>query len=609
MKEPDAEGPASHGDPESCVDPREETGEALTGAHAGRALSREISQPPGADDVCMIGRQHASERQGERAGDPARSKTSGTHGSSVRENREIPSPPPGENPAGRAGKAGGHKPAMYGDGKSDRSVVPTKSPNKTGRPAAEAMEGRDLTNENAVQRNTPRTQSRKQDVPNDLDRVREAARRNRGERFSALFHHLTIDRLRTAFSQIRKKAAPGVDGVTWAQYERDLERNLTELHARLHRGAYRAKPSRRQYISKPDGRQRPLGIATLEDKIVQRAVTEILNAIYETDFLGFSYGFRPGRRAHIALDALAIGIRSRKINWILDADVRGYFDAIDHDWMMRFLEHRIADRRLLRLIWKWLKAGVVEDGTWRPNEDGSPQGASISPLLANIYLHYALDLWVQRWRNHMARGDVIVVRWADDFVIGFQYEAEARRFLDGLRGRLQRFHLELHPEKTRLIRFGRFARRDSKRLDGRRKPETFDFLGFTHHCGETRNGSFVVHRTTMKKRLRTKLKAIQAELRKRMHEGIVAQGTWLKAVVGGYFQYHAIPGNYRALEALRTQVARQWYRTLRRRSQRTTLNWTRMKEIVRRWLPPARILHPWPEQRLSAIIGGRSRMR
>jgi group II intron reverse transcriptase/maturase len=352
-----------------------------------------------------------------------------------------------------------------------------------------------------------------------------------------------------------------------------------------------------------------LGIAALEDKIVQRAVAEVLQAIYEVDFLGFSYGFRPGRQAHVALDALAVGIRTRKISWILDADVRGYFDAIDHDWLMRFLEHRIADKRMLCLIRKWLKAGVVEDGQWTATEMGSPQGSAISPLLANVYLHYALDLWVQWWRKHHARGDVIIVRWADDFVLGFQHESEARRFLSELHERFQRFSLELHPEKTHVLRFGRFAKGNSVKLDGRRKPETFDFLGFTHYCGQDRNGRFIVGRKTMSKRLVNKLQQVKRELRKRMHHSIPAQGAWLRTVVRGYANYHAIPGNWKALDAFRTQVSRLWYRTLLRRSQKRKLNWERMQKHVTRWLPRLRIIHPWPEQRFAAIIQGRSRMR
>ncbi len=439
--------------------------------------------------------------------------------------------------------------------------------------------------------------------------MRQAATRNKKERFSALMHHITLDRLREAFQAIRRSAAPGTDGVTWGQYEENLEENLLGLLSRLHRGVYRAKPTRRAYIPKADGRQRPLGIASLEDKIAQRAVVEVLNAIYEADFLGFSYGFRPGRRAHVALDALTVGIRMKKVSWVLDADIRGYFDAIDHDWLMRFLEHRVADKRLLRLIRKWLKAGVIEDGGWMPSEQGSPQGASISPVLANIYLHYALDLWVQAWRRRVAQGDVVIVRWADDFVVGFQHESDGRRFLAELHDRFRKFSLDLHPEKTHLLRFGRFARRDARRLDGRSKPETFNFLGFTHYCSENRNGTFMVRRATMRKRLTAKLKEVRAELQVRMHEDIKSQGRWLASVVRGYFNYHAIPGNWKSIGVFRTQVARLWYRTLRRRSQRSRLTWNRMNKIVVNYLPPARILHPWPEQRLAAIIRGRSPVR
>lgn len=608
MKESYAEGPASHGDPESCVRIREGSGEALTGAHAGGVLSREIRHTQGADAVVLSGRQHLHERNGEFMEAPARSKTSSMCGNSMRENRETLLPPPGNGPEGRVGKAVGHNPTMHRNEESDKPIVPAKLPNKTGQPVAEAMEGRGLVKENTVQQNTLRTQ-RREGVPSALDRVRQAAQRNKAERFSALFHHVTPERLREAFMSIKKKAAPGIDGVTWVQYERDLDSNIVDLHARLHRGAYHVKPSRRAYIPKADGRLRPLGIAALEDKIVQRVVAEVLNSIYEMDFLGFSYGFRPGRRAHEALDALAIGIRQKKISWILDADIRGYFDAIDHTWMMKFLEHRIADRRVLRLIQKWLKAGVVEEGKWTESTVGSPQGASLSPLLANVYLHYVLDLWGQAWRKRKAQGDVIIVRWADDFVIGFQHGEEAQRFLEELRDRFEKFSLELHPEKTRLIRFGRFAKRDSVRYDGRRKPETFNFLGFTHQCRVNRNGKFMVGRTTMRKRLTAKLKGVKEELRTRMHESTTKQGKWLASVIRGYFQFHAIPGNHEALEAFRTQVARLWYRTLKRRSQRFTLNWERMTKLVTTWLPKARILHPWPEQRFAERIRDKSPVR
>ena len=607
MKESYIEGLASHDGPESCADLRKGVGEALTGVHAGRVSSRENTCNQGADAVVLSGRQNASRREGEQAGDPARSETSCMRGNSMHENREIPYLPLVDGSGGRAGKVSDRNPATHGHGKSDSPILPVKPPNKAGLPAAEAVEGRGLTKENALKPNTLRTQCRNECVSSGLERVRQAAIRNREERFSALLHHVTVERLRDSFFGIKRNAAPGIDGLRWEQYEAQLDRNIDELHKRLHQGAYRAKPSRRAYLPKPDGRQRPLGIAALEDKIVQRAVAEVLNAVYEVDFLGFSHGFRPGRRAHWALDALAVGIRFKKISWLLDADVRSYFDELDQEWMERFLQHRIADRRILRLIHKWLKAGVVEDGQWKASEKGSPQGASISPLLANVYLHYVLDLWAQQWRRRYARADVIIVRWADDFVVGFQYEDDARRFKGELQDRFERFSLELHPEKTRLIRFGRFAARDSRRFDGKRKPETFDFLGFTHYCGINRNGKFQVCRITKRKRLTAKLHEVKVELRKRMHQSIPAQGSWLKSVVRGYFAYHAIPGNWRALGTFRTQIARMWYKSLRRRSQKTRVTWQRMTNIANRWLPPARILHPWPEKRLAAIIQGRSR--
>jgi len=442
-----------------------------------------------------------------------------------------------------------------------------------------------------------------------LDRIRQAAIRSKDEKFTARLHQITTERLRTAYFGIKKSAAAGVDGVTWSWYEEDLENNLLDLHARIHSGAYRAKPSRRVYIPKADGRQRPLGIAALEDKIVQRAVTEVLNAIYEVDFVGYSYGFRPGRRAHEALDALTVGIHRKKVSWVLDADIRGYFDSIDHEWLLKFIEHRVLDGRILRLIKKWLKAGVIENDRFAATDEGTPQGASISPLLANIYLHYVLDVWVQRWRKTEARGDVIIVRWADDFVLGFQYQDEAERFLKELRERFRTHSLELHPEKTRLIRFGRFAPQNCKRIDGQSKPETFNFLGFTHYCGISRSGKFMVKRATMRMRLTKKLHEVKAELRKRMHQTIRDQGTWLRSVVNGYFGYHAIPGNWDALGTFRTQIAKLWYKTLRRRSQRNRMTWERMAKIAAFWLPPARILHPWPEQRFAVMTQGRSRMR
>jgi group II intron reverse transcriptase/maturase len=407
---------------------------------------------------------------------------------------------------------------------------------------------------------------------------------------------------------LNPKAAAGVDRVTWDEYGQDLENRLQDLHARLHRGAYRAKPSRRVYIPKPDGRLRPLGIAALEDKLVQVAVAEVMNAIYEVDFLGFSYGFRTGRSQHQALDALAFAIRRKKVSWVLDADIRGFFDAIDHTWMLEFLKHRIGDERVLRLIQKWLNAGVMENGKKTTSEEGTPQGATISPLLANIYLHYVFDLWAHQWRQKRAHGDVVIVRYADDFVVGFQHEADAQRFQAELAERLRKFSLELHPEKTRLIRFGRFAALNRAER-GLGKPETFTFLGLRHVCARTTAGKFLLKRVTDAKRMRAKLRAVKAELRRRMHLSIVQQGVWMRSVVAGYFNYHAVPTNIHALASFRTQVARLWWRSLRRRSQRHRLPWARMAEIVARWLPKARILHAYPEQRFDVMTRGRSPVR
>lgn len=508
---------------------------------------------------------------------------------------------------GRVGKAMSPKPTMYGPERSDGLVVPTKSPNKAGPPAAEAMEGRSPAEGNTGGQNAPRTQCRTS-APSALDRVREAARRDRKMQFTALLHHVTIDRLRAAYLALERKAAAGVDGMTWSEYGQDLGARLEDLHARVHRGAYHAKPSRRVYIPKPDGRQRPLGIASLEDKIVQRAVVEVLNAIYEVDFIGFSYGFRPGRSQHHALDALATAITCKKVNWVLEVDIRGFFDAIDHGWLVKFIEHRIADKRIIRLIQKWLAAGVLEEGKWSVTESGTPQGATISPLLANVYLHYVLDLWVQQWRKRTARGEVIVVRYADDFALGFQHESDAVQFRIDLQRRLERFSLEMHPEKTRLIRFGRFAAAD-RRAQGERKPETFDFLGFTHICGKTRAGKFLLLRRTMKKRMRAKLKAVREVLHRRRHSPVPIQGQWLGAVVRGYFAYHAVPTNIDSLAGFRTQIVRAWLHALRRRSQRSRMTWARMNRLAMRWLPRPRILHPYPSVRFDDRTRGRSRVR
>jgi len=429
--------------------------------------------------------------------------------------------------------------------------------------------------------------------------VRQVAVRDKEARFTALLHHVDLDRLRVAYRAINPKAAPGVDRVTWAAYGQDLEANLQVLHRRVQAGRYRASPSRRVYIPKADGRQRPLGIATLEDKIVQRAVVEVCNAVYEVDFRGFSYGFRPGRKPHDALDALAVGVTTRKVNWVLDADIRDFFGQLDRVWLRKFLGHRIADERVLRLFDKWLAAGVIEDGDWAQTEVGSPQGASASPLLANVYLHYVLDLWVDWWRSRFAHGDVIIVRWADDFIVGFEHRDDAERFLAELRERFAKFGLELHPDKTRLIEFGRNAAR-TRSVRGAGKPETFDFLGLTHICARSKTGRFWLKRITIKKRMRAKLTAVKVEMRRRRHLPIPVQGAWLASVVRGHQAYYAVPGNYEAVNEFRTQIARAWLKALRRRSQRHRLTWVRMNRIVTRWLPRTSILHPFPNERFAA---------
>ena len=496
---------------------------------------------------------------------------------------------------------------MNDHGKSDRPVLPAKLSNKAAQAAAETVEERGLPEGNTASK-TRSGHSAGQGVSSALDRVRRAAQKDKDVRFTALLHHVDLDRLRAAYRALSPRAAAGVDGVTWQSYGQDLEGNLQDLHARLHRGAYRARPSRRAYIPKADGRLRPLGIAALEDKIVQRAVVEVLNAVYEVDFLGFSYGFRPGRGQHDALDALAAGILTRKVNWVIDADIRDCFTGLDQSWLVRFLEHRIADRRILRLIQKWLRAGVIEDGSWTASDEGTPQGASASPLLANVYLHYVLDLWAEQWRGRHAHGDVVIVRWADDFNVGFEHREDAERFLADLRERFAQFALELNAEKTRLIEFGRCAARN-RRARGLGRPETFDFLGFTHCCARTRNGGFMLRRTTIKKRMAAKLREVKADLMRRRHLPIPEQGRWLASVVRGHLAYYAVPGNIDTVVAFRTQATRHWYRALRRRSQRTSLNWERMNRLSIRWLPLARIQHPWPDARFNAKTQGRSPVR
>ncbi|WP_366514813.1 group II intron reverse transcriptase/maturase [Sphingomonas sp.] len=472
-----------------------------------------------------------------------------------------------------------------------------KPANEAEQSAEEPVERRAEAEGNAGQQSTSRAQSR-EDASQALERIRKAARERKEEKFISLLHHIDTERLVAAFYELKANAAPGTDGLTWRDYEQDLERKIEDLHARIHRGAYRALPSRRVYIPKPDGGQRPLAVAAIEDKIVQRAVAEVLNAIYEEDFLGFSYGFRPGRSAHDAMDALVVAIESKKVNFILDADIRSFFDTVDHAWLIRFVEHRIGDRRAIRLIQKWLKVGVLEDAQVLASEQGTAQGAVISPLLANIYLHYALDLWAERWRQHEASGDVIIVRYADDFIVGFQHEGDARRFLDALRKRLAEFALALHPEKTRLIEFGRFAEQNRRRR-GLGKPETFNFLGFTFISGRSRRGKFLVKRKSRRDRMRAKLTEIKQALRRRMHQSISVQGRWLMQVVRGYFNYHAVPTNRQALVTFRDEVAKRWRRLLSHRSQKGTLSWKRMKPIADAWLPEPTILHAWPRQRFA----------
>jgi RNA-directed DNA polymerase len=480
--------------------------------------------------------------------------------------------------------------------KSDPLIVPGKPTNKAERSVAEPVEGSGGAKRNASPQSTVRTQSRDA-VSQAQARIREAVTRNPGEKLTALLHHITVDTLRSSFLNLKKKAAVGVDQVRWVDYAADLDLNLTDLHARVHSGAYRALPSRRVFIPKADGKLRPLGIAAIEDKIVQAAVVAILTPIYEAEFLGLSYGFRPGRGQHDALDALTVGIKTRKVNWVLDADISRFFDTISHDWLVRFIEHRIGDKRIVRLIQKWLKVGVLEEGRRVESEEGTPQGAVISPLLANIYLHYVYDLWAHQWRQRCATGDVIFVRYADDTVAGFENRSDADRFLADLRERLAAFALELHPEKTRLIEFGRHA---AKNRTGRgdSKPETFDFLGFTHICGRTKDGKgFQLRRRSARKRTKAKIRAIRQDLRRRLHMPLADQGKWLGSVVRGFFAYHAVPGNGPSISAFRFHVIRAWVRSLRRRSQKHRLPWARMQVHLERYIPKARILHPWPEAR------------
>src|SRR5216110_2544646 len=514
----------------------------------------------------------------------------------MHENREISSTPWSDD-QGRSAKATNQTADTHVPEKSDCAVLPVNQPNKGGQSSAEAGEGRAQTKENIVQSHMHPTQSGKR-MSQGLDGVRKVAKERKQERFTALLHHLNVDLLRDSFYALQRKASPGVDGVTWQEYETGLEDRLIDLHSRVHRGAYRAQPSRRVYIPKADGQQRPLGIAALEDKMVQQAVVTTLNQIYEVDFKGFSYGFRPGRSPHQALDALTAGIQWKRVNWVLDADIRGFFDNMNHEWTMKFVEHRVADRRILRLIQKWLKAGVSEDGEWSETKIGTPQGAVVSPLLANVYLHYAFDLWLEVWRKKVAKGKVMAIRYADDLVVGFERRDEAERFLKEFGERLAKFGLELHAEKTRRIEFGPNAARDRRaRREG--KPESFTFLGFAHSCGTTRQGYFQIRRQTARKRLEAKLQNIKQTLRSRMHEPVPKVGEWLERVLNGHYQYFGVPWNWASLGLFRERIARYWGRVLGRRSQTGKVSAIRLGRLFRRWLPRPKVVHPYPEQRFA----------
>jgi RNA-directed DNA polymerase len=481
---------------------------------------------------------------------------------------------------------------MNDHGKSDSPVGPKKPPNKADKAAAEGVEGRGLAKGNSREQNALRTLGRVS-AHSALARVRKAARKERKQRLTALFHHVyDVDRLRESYFALRKDAAPGVDGETWRSYGENLEENLRDLSDRLRRGAYRALPVKRAYVPKMDGGQRPIGLPVLEDKIVQRSVAEVLTAVYDREFFGFSYGFRQGHNQHQALAALRTALLTKKVNWVLDADLRSFFDTLRHDWLVKFIEHRIGDRRIVRLIQKWLRAGVLEDGEHTRSDVGTVQGGSISPLLANIYLHYVLDLWVQRWRKRQAHGDAIIVRFADDFITGFEHRQEAERFLDDLRQRMTKFGLELHPDKTRLIEFGRFAA-PNREGRGECRPETFNFLGFTHICGKNKAGRFEVLRQTMRQKWQAKLKEVAAELRRRMHAPIPAQGQYLRAVMRGHIEYYGVPGNRPSVAAFRIRLGWLWWKALRRRSQRTTVTAERLSRLVARWIPRPYLSHPF----------------
>jgi len=484
---------------------------------------------------------------------------------------------------------------------SDRLIVPKKSSNKPDKVGAERMEGRSLPEENKKQQNIRRTQGR-ESMLSKLQLIHQKAKADKTIKFTALMHHIyNIDMLRWSYLEIKRKAAPGVDNETWSSYGKDLETKLQDLSDRLKRGAYRAKPVRRVYIPKTDGKLRPLGVTALEDKIVQRATVAVLNTIYEVDFKEFSYGFRPKHSQHQALDSLYIGLTTKKVNYVFDADIRDFFNKINREWLVKMIEHRIADKRVVHLIQKWLNAGILEEGKIIYNEQGTPQGGSGSPLFANVFLHYVYDLWIQQWGKLKARGEMIVVRFADDTVVGFQYESDAKQFQKELKDRLLKFGLELHPDKTRLIEFGRFAE-ENRNKRGEGKPETFTFLGFTHICGKTKKGRFAIFRRTIKKRMHAKVKEIKDELKRRMHDSIRGVGLWLKAVVTGHYRYYGVPGNKQALDDFRYLISQRWMQSLKRRGQKGRIKWDKMTKLIDRWLPLPQICHKYPNERIGVII-------
>lgn len=510
--------------------------------------------------------------------------------------------------SGSGRKEATHTSAMHVGEKSDKVILPKKQPNRMANDSTEAVEGRTLTKGNSSQTAAAWTQSQSP-ASNGLEAVRKAARKGKGTKFTALMHHITPELLRKSYFALKRNAMPGIDGVTWSEYGTNLKGRLDKLHDQLHKGAYRAKPAKRIYRPKPDGSKRPIGIQSIEDKVVQQAVVSVLEAIYEVDFMGFSYGFRPKRGQHDALDALQVGLYRKKVNWVLDADIKGFFDAMDHDWMLAFLRHRIRDKRIYRLIRKWLRVGYIDDGRYTRSRKGTPQGAVISPILSNIFLHYVFDLWAHHWRVHQATGDVIILRYADDLALGFQHEYEAIKFQKALEQRLARFCLALHPKKTRLIRFGRYASQQCKEK-GLGKPETFDFLGFTHYCTRShKTGWYVVGRKSAKSKLRAQLAAIKASLRKRLHRPVPETGKWLTSVLRGHLNYYAVPGNSRSLNFFFDRVKYYWLRALRRRSQRHKMNWERYAMLVKRYIPAVRILHPQPIHRFVARTQGRSPVR